>query len=295
MRDAVGVDPGVRGQPGQGGVAVLEGGRERVLGGQAVVHRGHDTARGLDEGPTEPIVLGRGPDDHAATVDPDEARMGPSARRRTVYPHGHLAHLDDLHPIGPAPLHEARPRPDQGQRAPPDSRSREEPRDPAQLRMERRCPHEAMLSIRPARARQQGDPGPWVAEWCSGRRATWAGDRCGPWSPTPTSNWSAATPGRRTRSAATWASCAASTRSASPPSTTSTPCSPSAPTASSTTRCGPTSTSWSGSSRPASMWSARRPSSTAGASATVGTASSTPARGADPRCSAPASAPASWS
>ena len=75
----------------------------------------------------------------------------------------------------------------------------------------------------------------------------------------------AATPGRPTRSAATSASCAASTRSASPPPTTSTPCSRCSPTASSTTRCGPTPTSSSASSRPASTSSAPPRSSTAAA------------------------------
>ena len=86
-RDPVRVDAelgGVLGRPGQHGVGVVQGGRERVLGGQPVAHRDHHHAGAVGD-PGGPRVLGvQVAHDESAAVQPDDGAL---RSVRAVDPH----------------------------------------------------------------------------------------------------------------------------------------------------------------------------------------------------------------
>jgi hypothetical protein len=89
-RDPVRVDPQlgrVLDGPVQHRVGVVEGGREPVLGGQAVGHRDHHRA-GTVRDPGGPRVLGvEGAHDPSAAVQPDDGAL---RQVRAVDPHRHV-------------------------------------------------------------------------------------------------------------------------------------------------------------------------------------------------------------
>ena len=81
--DPLGVDAQLAGrgvQPPQRGVAVLDPGRERVLGGEPVLDRHHHDAEVAGEGDRAGVLHRHRPDDEAAAVDVEQGRAG----RRTL-------------------------------------------------------------------------------------------------------------------------------------------------------------------------------------------------------------------
>ena len=77
------------GHESQRGIAVVQGGRKGVFGGQAVLHRHHHRP-GVDGHHGRAHVLGcDAADDEAAAVDGDDPRHQASARFGGIDPHGH--------------------------------------------------------------------------------------------------------------------------------------------------------------------------------------------------------------
>jgi hypothetical protein len=79
-RHPVGVHVIAGGQPRERVVAVVQRGREGVLGCQPVLDRGDDRVDRAGETPAPGVVLRRGTHDEAATVDPQDRRMRAAVR-----------------------------------------------------------------------------------------------------------------------------------------------------------------------------------------------------------------------
>ena len=108
--DAGGIDPqrgGLVLQPAQRGVAVIEVGREGMLGGQAVFDADHEDAQVGGQLPAHPVVELRRTGDVAAVVGPQQRAGRARALRRLVHAHvdgvpvrrGHLP-VPQPHPLG---------------------------------------------------------------------------------------------------------------------------------------------------------------------------------------------------
>ncbi len=109
--DAVRVDTGEAavGQPAQRVGAVVESGRERVLGSEPIADRDHDVRRAGSDLGAQPVAPGETTKDEAATVQVEHSRALDGARR-PVHAHAQraAAAVDDLlgarHAGRPAPL-----------------------------------------------------------------------------------------------------------------------------------------------------------------------------------------------